>query len=154
MERLPSTVTAKMHTRPPHPSARHSDKLLTRNVPGESFDIQPMLHPADNVPPYEITSFIDVEEACVERAREAIRVKCPVIESYPALQLARSCPFRPVVARQLARGRHPHASSCGSRIHGAGNVDRLKSVLRQDVTVKLSVGRSVDAGDFTLGRNS
>jgi hypothetical protein len=83
----------KMHMRPPRPSAQLSDELLTRNLPGESFDIEPMLRPARNVPAYEITSFIDVEEARVDRAWESIGVKRPISNSHPRPKLARKCPF-------------------------------------------------------------
>src|SRR5439155_16874809 len=47
-------------------------ELLAWRPPAESIDIQPMFHPACDVPTHEITSLIDVEEACVGRAREEI----------------------------------------------------------------------------------
>ena len=44
-------------------------ELLTWRPPTESLDIQSMFHTVRDVPAYEITSFIDVEEARVDRAR-------------------------------------------------------------------------------------
>ena len=59
-------------------------QLLTRRSPPVSFEIEPMFHAARDVPAHEITSVVDIEEARVGRAWEAICVKSPISESHPA----------------------------------------------------------------------
>src|SRR5688572_16473720 len=111
-----------------------------------------MLHAVRDVPPYDITSFVDVEEARVDRAREEIRVKRSISMPHPRPIPGRSFLWH-IVASQLAGGRHPHTSGCGPRMLSVRNVDRLESVLREDVAVKLQVGSLVHAGDCSLWRN-
>ena len=110
-----------------------------------------MFHSVHDVPVRGIASFVDVEEASVDRVGDKIAVKGPVSE--PHVPASRRCACRPIVAGQLAGGRRPYASTWTSRIDGARNVDCLESVGRQDIAMNPSVGACVDAANVTLWRD-